>query len=158
MAWNIPGLSGRLVIVWMVLTAQLNAYGEHISYWVISLMYACIYRTFCLWTENFLLKISHGNFPCISLWFEYKPPWCIIGVSIMLETRLLWIGFVFYVGGFEWVQNEVLSTYGKSALSLAAACDGNWYSIAYDHFNALPGSIPMDWMAEKKLLQNLLLY
>ena len=31
-------------------------------------------------------------------------------------TLLLWNGFVFYVRGFGCVQNQVLSTYNKSAL------------------------------------------
>ena len=29
-------------------------------------------------------------------------------------------------------------------VSQAAACDGNWYSIAYNHYNTLHGTIPFD--------------
>ena len=29
-------------------------------------------------------------------------------------------------------------------VSQAAACDGNWYTIAYDYERALPGTIPLN--------------
>ena len=32
----------------------------------------------------------------------------------------------------------------QGGVSQAAACDGNWYSIAYNHYNTLPGTIPFD--------------
>ena len=29
-------------------------------------------------------------------------------------------------------------------VSHAAACDGNWYSLAYKYYNTLAGTIPLD--------------
>ena len=56
--------------------------------------------------ENFSKNNSHKAKKGVSI---------IVSKTVERGTLLLWNGFLIHVKGFGCVQNEVLSTYGKSA-------------------------------------------